>query len=82
MQRNLDRRVETTFPVENKNLKKYLKENVLDVALADNEKSRVLLPTGKYVFNRKVYTEENINLQEYLMDLTVKINKQRQGEVI
>ena len=82
MPRNLDRRVETTFPVENLNHKKYLKEHVLDVALADNQKSRVLLPNGNYAFNRKVFTEEVVNLQEYLMELTLKVNKQRQSDLI
>lgn len=67
MQRNLDRRVETTFPIFNENLKKELIK-LLEICLKDNQKSRVLLPTGRYVFNHPVYTEEKINAQEFLME--------------
>lgn len=66
MQRNLDRRVETTFPIENDELKGIIK-HVLDVSLLDNQKARLLLPNGKYVLNRQVSTEKAINLQEELM---------------
>lgn len=67
MQRNLDRRVETTFPVENQDLKAIIK-NVLELSLKDNQKARVLLPNGKFVFNRPVSTEKNVNLQEELIE--------------
>ncbi len=72
MQRNLDRRVETTFPVLNNELKKYIKEEILFSCLLDNIKSRVLLPTGKYIFNRKVFTERTLNHQEYMIDYAIK----------
>jgi polyphosphate kinase len=68
MQRNLDRRVEQTFPVSDKRLKTHLKKTLLDVSLEDNVKSRILLPTGKYVFNRKLCTQKEVCLQEWLMD--------------
>lgn len=67
MQRNLDRRVEITFPIKDKDLKKFIKEDVLDTLLKDNEKARLLEPSGKYVFNRPVYNEEIINHQEKMM---------------
>ncbi len=69
MQRNLDRRVETVFPIENPELKKKAKE-ILDVALKDTRKARIMLPTGKYVFNKAVFTQEGISLQDYLMKTT------------
>ncbi|MBS3945253.1 MAG: polyphosphate kinase 1 [Melioribacter sp.] len=72
MQRNLDRRVETTFPVLDHDLKKYIKEEILFPCLFDNIKSRVLLPTGKYIFNRKVFTEATLNHQEYMIDYAIK----------
>ncbi|MEW6196476.1 MAG: polyphosphate kinase 1 [Bacteroidota bacterium] len=72
MQRNLDRRVEITFPIYDKDLKKYLKEEVLDTCLKDNQKARILLPSGKYVCNRPVYNEPILNHQEYMMNHTVK----------
>jgi polyphosphate kinase len=70
MQRNLDRRVEVIFPIENPEHKKSIINKVLIPSLRDNVKSRVLLPTGKYVFNRPVYNETILSVQEYLMNLT------------
>ena len=67
MQRNLDRRVETTFPIFDEDLKKEVIK-ILKISLSDNCKARVLLPNGKYVFNHPVYTEEKLNAQEYFMD--------------
>lgn len=80
MQRNLDRRVETTFPVYDDDHKRYLKEMILNTCMADNVKARVLLPTGKYVFNRRVFNEEAFNHQEFMMDYTINksgISKQQ-----
>jgi len=48
MQRNLDRRVETLFPIENAALKEHLYTNILQPYLRDNQKARVLLPDGRY----------------------------------
>jgi len=49
MVRNLDRRVEVVTPVEDLQLKKYLKEDVLEVYLRDNVNARELQPDGSYV---------------------------------
>ncbi len=68
MPRNLDRRVEVTFPIYDKRIKKEIIEKLLLKGISDNQKGRRMLPTGKYVFNHPVYTEGKINLQEYLMD--------------
>ena len=71
MQRNLDRRVETTFPIQDPEIKELIKTKILDIALRDNQKARLLLPTGKYIFNRPVTGEEVIDLQEWLMNYTI-----------
>src|SRR3989339_102999 len=75
MPRNLDRRVEITFPILNADIKKYIKEKILDTSLSDNEKTRILFPTGKFLFNKKVYTEEKVNYQEVLMSRPHSVNK-------
>ena len=49
MVRNLNRRVEVVTPVEDPGLKKYLKEDVLEVYLRDNVNARELHPDGSYV---------------------------------
>ena len=48
MSRNLDRRVEIMFPVEDAKLKKEVK-HILDVQLADNVKAQLMQPDGSYV---------------------------------
>lgn len=48
MPRNLDRRVEVIAPVENVNLKNYLKNEYLAAYLRDNVKARELMPDGFY----------------------------------
>jgi polyphosphate kinase len=47
MPRNLDKRVEILFPVEDENLKEEIK-HILDVQLADTKKAHLLMPDGSY----------------------------------
>jgi polyphosphate kinase len=48
MPRNLDRRVEQLFPVEDPHLREALRDQILGVHLKDNVQARRLLPNGKY----------------------------------
>jgi polyphosphate kinase len=48
MPRNLDRRVEQLFPIEDPDLRESLYEHVLRVHLQDNMQARRLLPNGEY----------------------------------
>jgi polyphosphate kinase len=48
MDRNLSRRVEVIWPVEQPDLKRRLIEEVLETSRADNAKARELLPDGRY----------------------------------
>ncbi len=57
MQRNLNRRVETVFPVENERIARYLRDEVLTTYLYDNVKARVMQPDGTYI--RKVCGPED-----------------------
>jgi polyphosphate kinase len=49
MARNLDRRVETLFPVEDQQQIRHLRDNILEAYLRDNVRARVLQPDGSYV---------------------------------
>src|SRR6266571_4455453 len=49
MQRNLDGRVETLFPIEDSVLRTAIREQVLDRILADTVNARELLPDGSYI---------------------------------
>lgn len=74
MQRNLDRRVESAFPIEDMEFKKFIKK-ILKISLKDNKKARVLLPTGKYVFNRRVIGEDKTSIQEWLMNFALSSHR-------
>jgi len=49
MERNLDRRVEELFPIEDPALLTYVRETLLDTYLADNVRAHVLQSDGSYV---------------------------------
>lgn len=49
MERNLHKRVETLFPVEDTKLRAHLRNKVLEAYLRDNTTARVLQPDGSYV---------------------------------
>lgn len=48
MERNLNRRIETLFPIEEETLKKKLK-HILDLTLKDTIKTRLMTETGEYI---------------------------------
>jgi polyphosphate kinase len=68
MIRNLDRRVELASPIIDPNLKRQIKEEILDVCLKDNVKARRLLPDGTYEKIRPVEGEKDFNSQLYFMN--------------
>ena len=59
MDRNLSRRVEVVFPIEQPDLKQRLIREILATSLADNVKARELMPDGSYrrVFSPRQPTE-------------------------
>ena len=77
MQRNLDRRVEIAFPVENENLRYELKETLIKNSLRDNTKARKLMPDMSYKPADSQNNSKNIksaNCQEWLMSHSHKLN--------
>ncbi len=72
MQRNLDRRVEVAFPIENPRLKDELMKTLLKIALKDNVKARILQSDGSYVLPEVKENAKKINSQEWLMNHTLK----------
>ena len=65
MVRNLNRRVEVVTPVEDPRLRKYLKEDVLDIYLRDNVNARELQPDGSYMRVRVDDGDEPFDSQMY-----------------
>lgn len=63
MPRNLHRRVETLFPIEDKRLKKYIREDILDTYLLDEAKVRTMQTDGSYARNPHRDQPKAINAQ-------------------
>jgi polyphosphate kinase len=68
MPRNLDRRVEVLFPVESPELRKRLRDEILEVHLRDTKQARRLLPDGSYERVLPPEGEEPFGSQEWLME--------------
>lgn len=67
MNRNLDRRVEVLFPIEDEKLKSRIIHEILEPALDDNIKMRWLQMDGSYVRPRNADAKP-FNLQEHLLE--------------
>ena len=67
MSRNLIRRVEVLFPVEDRRLVRHLRDQVLEIFLADNVKAREMQSDGRYLRRVPEPGQELINSQEWLL---------------
>jgi polyphosphate kinase len=68
MPRNLTRRVEVLFSVPDKRIRQSMLENMLNIHLRDNVKSRRLLPDGRYVRITRNSDEPMLNSQNWLIE--------------
>lgn len=68
MPRNLNRRVEILFPIEETRVIRFLRDEVLDVYLSDNVKARVMRSDGTYHRRPLEKGEARINSQEVLLE--------------
>src|ERR1035437_8636480 len=73
MQRNLDRRVEVIFPVQDEKLKNSVIKTVLKTYLRDNVKARKLLPDMTYQTIYPHDGDKRIDSQQWLMNHTIKV---------
>jgi polyphosphate kinase len=76
MPRNLDRRVEQLFPLEDPDLKESVFEHILKVHLRDNIQARRLLPDGSY---KRVMVEDGepeLNSQLWMIEHRGKWNEE------
>lgn len=74
MQRNLDRRVETAFPVEDQKLKDEIIRTLIKASLKDNKKARVLYPDMTYHKIKVDTGVKKVDSQEWLMNHTIKVS--------
>lgn len=69
MQRNMDRRIEVVFPVEDEKLKQRLKVEILETTLMDNTGARLLHPDGSYERLTPGNGEEAVDSQKIFLQL-------------
>ena len=69
MERNLDRRIEVVFPVEDPKLVAYLRDTILPLYLADIEDSWTLGRDGTWTMLRTLGVESRHDVQAELMQL-------------
>jgi len=67
MQRNLDGRVETLFPIENEKIRSDVMKTLMKAALKDNQKARTLLTDMTYKMVVPMNGVKPVNSQEWLM---------------
>ncbi len=74
MDRNLKRRVEVVFPIEDPALKQRVITDMLAISLADNVKARQLLPDGSYRRVQPAPGQPPLRSQERFLELAVQRN--------
>jgi len=67
MRRNLDRRIEVLVPVEQEDLRRHLREHILDNCLRDNVKAWRLDANGDYHKVKKKASEPVFESQAFFM---------------
>jgi polyphosphate kinase len=68
MPRNINRRVESIFPVMKPSFVRHLRDKVLAAYLADNVKARLMQPDGTYVRALRAKGEKPVNSQQMLLE--------------
>ncbi|HET9660434.1 MAG TPA: polyphosphate kinase 1 [Thermomicrobiales bacterium] len=72
MERNLDRRIEVVFPVEDQSLVAYLRDQILPLYFSDTEDSWTLDREGRWTMLRTPGVESQHDVQAELMGLYVR----------
>lgn len=76
MQRNMDRRIELVFPMEDERLKYKLKNEILELMLMDNMGARLLNPNGTYERLRPRDGEDGIDSQSIFLQQHMDLSGQ------
>ena len=77
MDRNLSRRVEVVFPIEQPDLKRRLIDEVLATALADNTKARELLSDGSYRRVARSADQPALRSQDRFLEIALQNTQRR-----
>ncbi len=68
MPRNIDQRVEVLFPIDDPDMVRRIRDQVLAIYLADNVKARRMTGSGAYVRKRGGEGKKRIEAQEWLLE--------------
>ncbi|MFQ5436619.1 MAG: polyphosphate kinase 1, partial [Anaerolineae bacterium] len=70
MPRNIDRRVEVLFPIEDPEMRQSIVDNILQVYLSDTEKGHLLQPDGRYLPRQSVLEDgqKPFNSQKWFLN--------------
>ena len=69
MPRNIDRRVEVLFPVQDKLMIKHIKDEILACYAKDNVKARKMMPDGSYSRIKPQTDEEALSIQNWFISI-------------
>ena len=78
MDRNLTRRVEVAFPIEQPDLKARLIDDILKLSVADTGKARLLRPDGTYVRVRPAEGQPVLRSQSRFLEMAGEIETRQQ----
>ncbi len=67
MPRNIDRRVEVLFPVQDKQMIQHIRDYILTYYSKDNSKARRMLPDGSYIRLKPQKDEEPLSVQNWFI---------------
>jgi polyphosphate kinase len=81
MDRNLSRRVEVVFPIEQPELKQRLIREILAISMQDNVKARELLPDGSYRRMKADASQPRVRSQERFLEVALQSASRRLNEV-
>lgn len=76
MPRNINRRVEVLFPVQDLRLIRYLRDDVLTTSLKDNVKGRLMMADGSYSHLSPGLDETSLNSQVWLLNRHQRLAKE------
>jgi polyphosphate kinase len=82
MPRNLDRRVEILFPVENKEIRSALMDVIFATQLKDTVKTRIMQPDGSYRRTQPGAGEEPVNSQSWFVEHRGSWHRKREGDAV
>lgn len=68
MPRNLDKRVEILYPIEDPDMKRAIISSILPVQLGDTVKTRIMNPDGTYSRAQPVEGNDSLNAQAWLVE--------------